>query len=258
MQKVCSPIDEQDNTLERSTLADLFRPTRDKSFELKRTQSCTDPPAQIHTQADEAHSPFVKLTRLPFIEDHVTELKQSSCFVYSIKGRTFMSLQPNQEDLSDSFFSLEYRDNAADTTHHSNSSHQTSVTSTSECALSGKHSWGQLEDNLVEDMNYVTLNGTSVEDLELEDPVCFYRQAWDFEEEGNDEFSAELFSDAEKDKAFVCPVALKKLMSGQDEALLMDISFNVCIYLIKIDLYSITHMKECKQVPFLFFSLMYW
>lgn len=257
MQKVCSPIDEQDNTLERSTLADLFRPTLDKNFELKRTQSCTDPPNQIHTQTDEAHSPFVKLTRLPFIEDHVTELKQSSCFVYSIKGRTCISLQ--QEDLSDSFSSLEYRDNAADTTHHSNSSYQTSVASPSECALSGRHSGGQLEDNLVEDKNDVTPNGTSVEDLELEDPVCFYQQAWDFEEEGNDEFSTEIFSDAEKDKAFVCPVAFKKLMSGQDEALLMDISFNVCIYLMaQIDLYSITHMKECKQVPFLFFSLLYW
>lgn len=230
MQKVWSPIDKQDNTLERSTLADLFRPTRDKSFELKRTQSCTDPPTQIHTQTDEAHSPFVKLTRLPFIEDHVTKLKQSSCFVYSIKGHTCMFMQPNQ-DLSDSFFRLEYRDNAADTTHHSNSSYQTSVTSTSERALSGRHSRGQLEDNLVEDVNDVMLNGTSVEDLELEDPVCFYQQAWDFEEEGNDEFSAELFSDAEKDTAFVCPVAFKKLMSGQDEALLMDISFNVCIYL---------------------------
>lgn len=231
MQKVCSPTDEQDNTLERSTLADLFRPTRVKSSELKGAQSCTDPPMQIHTQTDEAHSSFVKLTRLPFIEDHVTELKQSSCFVSSIKGRTCMSLQPNQEDLSDSLFSLEYRDNAADTTPHSNSSYQTYVTSTSECSLSGRHSWGQLEHNLVEDMKDVMLNGTSVEDLKLEDPVCFDHRAWEFEAEGNDEFPVELFLDAEKDKAFVCPVALKKLMSGQDEALLMDISFNVCIYL---------------------------
>lgn len=91
---------------------------------------------------------------------------------------------------------------------------------------------GQLEDSSAEDVNNVTLNRTIVEDLELEDPVCFYPQAWDFEEEGNDEFSLDLCLDAGEDKDFVCPVALDKLLSGQDGALLMDISLDVCIRLL--------------------------
>lgn len=255
MQKVCSsPTDEQDNTLERITSAGLSSLTREESCELKQTQSCTDPPTQIHSQTDEAHSPFVKLTRLPFIEDHITELKQLSCFVYSSKGRTCTLLQPGEEDVSDLFLKLEHGDNAADTQTYSNSSYQSSVTPTRECALLGRHSKGHLEDNPAGGMNDVTLNGTSVEDLELEDPVCFYQQAWDFEEEGNDEFPVDLCSDAEEDESFVCPVALQKLLSGQDEALLMDVSLDVCIHLTaRIDSYRITLMEECKQVPFLFF-----
>lgn len=255
MQNICSnPTDEQDNTLEKSTPADLSRPTREKSCELKRTRSCTNPHTQIHSQTDETHSPLVKLTRLPFIEDHITELKQLSCFVYSSKGRTCMSLQPGKEDVSDSFLRLEYGDNAADTPTPSISSYQASITPTHECALSRRHAKGQWEDNPAEDVNDVTLNGTSVEDLELEDPVCFYKQAWDFEEEGNDEFPMDLCSDAGEDEAFVCPVALKKLLSGQDEALLMDVSLDVCIHLTaQIVSYRITLVEECKQVSLLFF-----
>lgn len=252
MQKVCSPAHEQDNTLERKTSADLCRPTREKNCALKGTQGCTDPHTQIHPQTDEAYSPFVKLTRLAFIEDHITTLKQLSCFVYSSKGRTRTSLQPGKEDLSHSFLRMEHRDNTADAPTHSNSSCKASVTPTRECALSGRHSKGQLEDNPAEDMNDVTLNG-SVEDLEPEDPVCFYPQAWDFEEEGNVELPLDLCSDAGEDKAFVCPVALHKLLSGQDEALLMDISLDVCIHLTaRIDSYRITLVKECKHFLFCF------
>lgn len=164
-----------------------------------------------------------------------------------------MSLQPG-EDLSDLFLRLEHRDSAADTPTHSNSSYQASLTPTCECALSGRHSERQVEDNPAEDVKDVTLNGTNVEDLELEDPVCFYQQAWDFEEEGNDKVPVDLCSDAAEDKTFVCPVALKKLLSEQNEALLMDVSLDVCIPLTaRIDSYRIALMKECKQVPFLFF-----
>lgn len=259
MQKVCNPADEQDNTLERNTLAELCRPTREKNCELKGTQGCADPHTQIHPQTDEAYSPFVKLTRLPFIEDHITALQQLSCFVYSSKGRTCTSLQPGQDLSSPSFLKVEHQDNIVDTPTHSNSSCRASVTPTCECALSARHSKGQLEDKPAEDMNGVMLNGTSAEDLEQEDPVCFYQQAWDFEEEGTDELPVELCSDAGEDKALVCPAALDKLLSGQDEALLMDLSLYVCIHLTaQIDSYMITLVKECKQVPFLFLSLLFW
>lgn len=254
MQKVCSPTNEHDNFFERRTSADLSRLTREKSCDFKQTESCTNSPPQIHTQTDEAHSPFVKLTRLPFIEDHITELKQLSCFVYSSKGQACMSLQPGKEDLVDSFLRMEHQDNTADTPTHSNGSYQACGTPACECTLSGRQSERQWGDNPAEDRNDVKLNGTSVEDLELEDPVCFYQQAWDFEEEGNDEFPADLCLDAGEDKAFVCPVALKKLLSGQDEALLMDVSLYVRIHLaVGIDSYRITLMKECKQVAFMFF-----
>lgn len=220
-QKVCSsPTDDRDSTLERKTSAKLSRPTQEKSR--------TDPYSQIHSRADEVHSPFVKLMRIPFIEDHIPELKHLSCIVYSSKGRTLTSLQPGEEELSDSFLGLEQQDSAADSPAHSNSSYQASVTPTRESTLSGRQS---REDSSAEGMNTVTLNGTSVEDQELEDPVRFYPQAWDFEEEGNDEFSLDLCSDPGEDKAFVCPVALEKLLSGQDGALLMDVTLDVGIYL---------------------------
>lgn len=252
MNKVCCPTDEQDKTLERSNSADLTKLTQEKSCELKQTQSCTDQHIQIHAQAEEGHSPFVKLTRLPFIEDHLTELKQLSCFVYSSKGRTCTSLQPNEEDLSDLFLRLEQQDQAADT--HSNSLYQASVTSIPECALSG-----QLEDNPSEEMYDAPLNGMSMEDQDLEDPVCFYNQAWDFEEEGIDEFPVDLCSNAGEDKAFVCPVALQKLLSGQDEALLMDVTLHVCIHLTaQIDSYRITLVKECEQCKKFFFCFFFY
>lgn len=201
-----------------------------KSRELKLTPTCADP----QTQTDEARSPFVKLIRLPFIENYVTELSQLSCFVYTINGRTYMSLQPNQHDasseeaLSDSFLSSEHRTDASETPDHLNGSDQRGPTPTHDHALSGRCS---------EDTKDFAPIGTSGEEfLDQEDPVCFYPQAWEFEEglngpEWTSEWTSARRLEAGDDRDFVCPVALTKLLSGgQDETLLMDITLDVRIH----------------------------
>lgn len=59
----------------------------------------------------------------------------------------------------------------------------------------------------------------------------------------------DLCIDAEEGRDFVCPFALEKLISGEDEALLMDIYLEVCIhFIVLIDSCTITHMIEGKQV----------
>lgn len=192
----------------------------------------------MNTQTGEEPSPFVNLTRLPFIEDHTTEIKQLGCFVYSSKGRTLMSLQPRpdaagQEGFAGSFLRTERRGSTADTPDDSHSSNRARPTPTHEQALSGRLSETWLEEgNPAEGTSDVPLTETSVGDPEMEDPVCFYPKAWDFGEEESMESPcpADLYRDAEESRDFVCPVALNKLISGEDEALLMDISLDVCIH----------------------------
>lgn len=142
IQKVCSPTKKQENFLQRSPSADISTSTLQKNSESK---CCTDPRMQIYTQNNEELSPFVKLTRLPFIEDHISELKQLSCFVSSSKVYT---LQPRQQDatseegFSDSFLRVS-------TPAHLKSSSQASPTPTHKHE-SGRHSERWLEvDNLV-------------------------------------------------------------------------------------------------------------
>lgn len=83
-------------------------------------------------------------------------------------------------------------------------------------------------------MKVVSPIGTSGEEVQdQEDPVCFYPQAWEFEDGLSDgcTFHVDLSAEAGDDRDFVCPVALTKLLSGgQDETLLMDITLEVCIY----------------------------
>ncbi|XP_003970417.2 SUMO-interacting motif-containing protein 1 [Takifugu rubripes] len=222
IQNVCGSTTEQENVFQRNASADPPRPTLQRSS--------ADPQTQIHTLTHEELFPFVTLTRLPFIEGHITEIKQVGCFVDSSRGCTLMSLQPRQDAAHERVFSDSERGgSAADTPAHSNRSTQASPTPTKEEALSGRLSerWSD-QNHPAEDMSDVTLTETSVGDLEMEDPVCFYPKAWDFGEEeiAESTYPVDLYTDAKESRDFVCPVALNKLISGEDEALLMDISLD--------------------------------
>eukprot|EP00066_Takifugu_rubripes_P005964 XP_003970417.1 PREDICTED: SUMO-interacting motif-containing protein 1 [Takifugu rubripes] len=222
IQNVCGSTTEQENVFQRNASADPPRPTLQRSS--------ADPQTQIHTLTHEELFPFVTLTRLPFIEGHITEIKQVGCFVDSSRGCTLMSLQPRQDAAHERVFSDSERGgSAADTPAHSNRSTQASPTPTKEEALSGRLSerWSD-QNHPAEDMSDVTLTETSVGDLEMEDPVCFYPKAWDFGEEeiADSTYPVDLYTDAKESRDFVCPVALNKLISGEDEALLMDISLD--------------------------------
>lgn len=165
-----------------------------------------------------------------------------------------MSLQPRQDAAHEQVFSDSERGgSAADTPAPSNRSTQASPTPTQEEALSGRLSerWSD-QDHPAEDASDVTLTKTSVGDLEMEDPVCFYQKAWDFGEEENTEstYPVDLYTDAKESRDFVCPVALNKLISGEDEALLMDISLDVCIHFTVLESCRTTHTTEGKQVLF--------
>lgn len=156
-----------------------------------------------------------------------------------------MSLQPEQDAAHERVVSASERGgSAADTPAPSIRSTQASPTPTREEAPSGRLSerWPD-QDQPAEDTSDVTLTETSVGDLEMEDPVCFYQKAWDFGEEENAEstYPADLYTDAKESRDFVCPVALNKLISGEDEALLMDISLDVCIHFTLLDSRRTTH-----------------
>lgn len=160
-----------------------------------------------------------------------------------------MSLQPRQQDAtSEEGFSHSFL--RMSTPAHLKSSSQVNPTPTHEHE-SGRHSERRLEvDNLAEDSNSVTLI-EMVEDLGMEDTVCVFQKGREFEEQENNggTFPVDLCIDAEEGRDFVYPFALEKLISGEDEALLMDISLDVCIhFVVLIDSCTITHMIEGKQV----------
>lgn len=230
MQNVCGSTTEREIVFQRNASADPPRSPLQTSSEL---QSCADPQTQTRTQADEELSPLVTLTRLPFIEDHITDIQQFGCFVHSSRGCTLMSLQPRQDAAHEQVLSDSERGgSAAGTPAPSSRSTQASPTPTQEEALSGRlPERFSDQDRPAEDASDVTLTETSVGDQEMEDPVCFYQKAWDFGEEENAEstYPVDLYTDAKESRDFVCPVALNKLISGEDEALLMDISLDVCI-----------------------------
>lgn len=165
-----------------------------------------------------------------------------------------MSLQPRQDAAHEPVCSDSERGgSAADTPAHSNRSTQASPTPTQEEALPGRLSerWSD-QNHPAEDMSDVTLTETGVGDLEMEDPVCFYKKAWDFGEEeiAESTYPVDLYMDAKESRDFVCPVALNKLISGEDEALLMDISLDVGINFTVLDSCRTTYTTEGKQVLF--------
>lgn len=236
---------EQEITFQGNASADPPRST---------LQSRADPQTHVHTRTDEELSPVVPLTRLPFIEDHITEIQRAGCFVHSSSGCTLMSLQPRQDAAREQVFSDSERGGStADTPAPSDRSTQASPTPAQEEALSGRlpERWSD-RDRPAGDASDVTLTETSVGDLEMEDPVCFYQKAWDFGEEENAEstYPVDLYTDAKESRDFVCPVALNKLISGEDETLLMDISLDVCIHFTVLDSCRATHTHttEGKQV----------
>lgn len=83
----------------------------------------------------------------------------------------------------------------------------------------------------IEDMDDGSGTGTCRGDLEVDDPVYFFWQDWSYEEQVNEEsrFDTDFRAASREDRDFVCPVALSKIMSGQAQALVRDISPDVCI-----------------------------
>lgn len=77
-----------------------------------------------------------------------------------------------------------------------------------------------------EDMDEGPGAGSCSGDLENDDPVYLFWQDWSHEENVNEEsrFDTDFWAASREDRDFVCPVALSKLMSGETQALVRDIS----------------------------------
>lgn len=77
-----------------------------------------------------------------------------------------------------------------------------------------------------EDMDEGPGAGSCSRDLENDDPVYLFWQDWSHEENVTEEssFDTDFRAASREDRDFVCPVALGKLMSGQTQALVRDIS----------------------------------
>lgn len=69
-------------------------------------------------------------------------------------------------------------------------------------------------------------------DLDTEDPVYFFWQDWSYEERVDEEcrFESDFRSASPGDRDFVCPVTLSKIMSGQAQSLVRDISPRVDLF----------------------------
>lgn len=84
-----------------------------------------------------------------------------------------------------------------------------------------------------EDMDEGPGTGSCGGDLENDDPVYLFWQDWSHEENVNEEsrFDTDFRAASREDRDFVCPVALSKLMPGQTQTLVRDISPDLCISL---------------------------
>lgn len=230
---------------------------QEQKFEVKPLQSCTDQ-TQFQNRIDEAclHTPSVKLTRLPVVEAHITELKAScslltkDCMQISLQSRQLES----SSEKSESLIRMDRQQVCQDLETPANfvSSDKGSSTSTHDYASGERMSewqdsptpWSLSE---TKGMVYLSSSWTSEEASELEDPVCFFWQDDAIAEQENKQsgFDMDFHQATREDRDFVCPVALEKLMSGQTQALLMDISPDVCIYFAAL-LISVIH-NDCIQ-----------
>lgn len=88
----------------------------------------------------------------------------------------------------------------------------------------------QLSASDTKDMDYESV--VHEYDLDTEDPVYFFWQDWSYEEQVDEEcrFESDFRSASPGDRDFVCPVALNKIMSGQAQSLVRDISPHVDLF----------------------------
>lgn len=230
--------DKPDTDYQNSPSVEPLVSAQEQNCEVKPVQSCTDK-TQFQNQIDEAclHTPSVKLTRLPVLEAHITELKAScslltkDCMQISLQSRQLES----SSEKSESLIRMDRQQVCQDLETPANfvSSNKGSSTPWSLSETKG--------------MDYLSSSWTSEEAFELEDPVCFFWQDDAVAEQENKQsgFDMDFHQATREDRDFVCPVALEKLMSGQTQALLMDISPDVCIYFVAL-LISVIH-NDCIQ-----------
>lgn len=86
----------------------------------------------------------------------------------------------------------------------------------------------------IKDMDDGSGSGTCGGDLEIDDPVYLFWQDWSYEEQVNEESRSDtdFRAASQEDRDFVCPFALRKIMSGQPQALVSVISPDVSVLLL--------------------------
>lgn len=96
------------------------------------------------------------------------------------------------------------------------------------CNITGE---SPLSVSKTKDMDDASGPGTCRGDLEIDDTVYFFWQDWSYEEQVNEEsrLDTDFRAASQEDRDFVCPVALRKIMSGQPQALVRVISPDVSI-----------------------------